>query len=92
MANSFSTTSKLGFEGMVSNSIDAPYAPQPVAETKWVNRQEFPIIGWSDPEGSRPHLTSAVCICSDDSKLICVDRVGAGMFVEMVADLRAPPR
>jgi ATP-dependent DNA ligase len=50
---------KLGFEGVVSKTIDAPYAPGNrglCRKAKWLNRQKFVIVGWSDPEGSRPHL------------------------------------
>jgi ATP-dependent DNA ligase len=50
---------KLGFEGVVSKTIDAPYAPGNRGlwrKAKWLNRQEFVIVGWSDPEGTRPHL------------------------------------
>jgi ATP-dependent DNA ligase len=44
---------------VVSKTIDAPYAPGNRGlwrEAKALNRQEFVIVGWSDPEGSRPHL------------------------------------
>jgi ATP-dependent DNA ligase len=50
---------KLGFEGVVSKTIDAPYAPGNRGlwrKAKALNRQEFVIVGWSDPEGSRPYL------------------------------------
>jgi bifunctional non-homologous end joining protein LigD len=50
---------KLGFEGVVSKTIDAPYAPGNRGlwrKAKALNRQEFVVVGWSDPEGSRPHL------------------------------------
>jgi ATP-dependent DNA ligase len=50
---------KLGFEGLVSKTADAPYAPGNRGlwrKTKWHKRQEFVIVGWSDPEGSRPYL------------------------------------
>ncbi len=50
---------RLGFEGVVSKAIDAPYAPGNRGlwrKAKWLNRQEFVIVGWTDPEGSRPHL------------------------------------
>jgi ATP-dependent DNA ligase len=55
---------KLGFEGVVSKTIDAPYAPGNRGlwrKAKWLNRQEFVIVGWSAPEGTRPHLISARC-------------------------------
>ena len=50
---------KLGFEGVVSKTIDAPYAPGNRGlwrKSKCLNRQEFVVVGWTDPEGSRPHL------------------------------------
>jgi ATP-dependent DNA ligase len=42
---------KLGFEGVVSKTVDAPYAPGKCGlwrKAKWLNRQEFVIVGWSD--------------------------------------------
>jgi bifunctional non-homologous end joining protein LigD len=54
---------KLGFEGVVSKTIDAPYAPGNRGlwrKAKALNRQEFVVVGWSDPEGSRRHL-GALC-------------------------------
>jgi ATP-dependent DNA ligase len=50
---------KLGFEGVVSKTIDAPYASGNRGlwrKAKWLNRQEFAVVGWSDAEGSRLHL------------------------------------
>jgi ATP-dependent DNA ligase len=47
---------KLGFEGVVSKKIDSPYAPGNRGlwrKAKALNRQEFVVVGWSDPEGSR---------------------------------------
>jgi DNA ligase D-like protein (predicted ligase) len=83
---------KLGFEGVVSKTIDAPYAPGNRAlwrKAKWLNRQEFIIVGWSDPEGSRPHLGALLLgYFTDDGKLIYAGRVGTGMPVKVLADLR----
>ena len=63
---------KLGFEGVVSKTIDAPYAPGNRGlwrKAKWLNRQEFVIVGWSDPEGSRPHLGALLLgYYTDDGK------------------------
>jgi ATP-dependent DNA ligase len=50
---------QLGFEGVVSKTIDASYAPGNRGlwrKAKWLNRQEFVVVGRTDPEGSRPHL------------------------------------
>ena len=83
---------KLGFEGVVSKTIDAPYAPGNRGlwrKAKWLNRQEFVIVGWSDPEGSRPHLGALLLgYYTVDGKLIYAGRVGTGMPVKVLADLR----
>jgi bifunctional non-homologous end joining protein LigD len=58
------------------------------AKAKWLNRQEF-VIGWSDPEGTRPYLGALLLgYYTDDCKLIYADRVGTGMPVKVLADLR----
>ena len=83
---------KLGFEGVVSKTIDAPYAPGNRGlwrKAKSLNRQEFVIVGWSDPEGSRPHLGALLLgYYRDDGKLIYAGRVGTGMPDKVLADLR----
>ena len=83
---------KLGFEGVVSKTIDAPYAPGNRGlwrKAKWLNREEFVIVGWSDSEGSRPHLGALLLgYYTDDGKLIYAGRVGTGMPVKVLADLR----
>jgi bifunctional non-homologous end joining protein LigD len=45
-----------GLEGVVSKRIDRPYLPGdrgPWVKSKCLNRAEFVVVGWSDPEGSR---------------------------------------
>jgi DNA ligase D-like protein (predicted ligase) len=83
---------KLGFEGVVSKTIDAPYAPGNRGlwrKAKALNRQEFVIVGWSDPEGTRPHLGALLLgYYTDDGRLIYAGRVGTGMPVKVLADLR----
>jgi DNA ligase D-like protein (predicted ligase) len=83
---------KLGFEGIVSKTIDAPYSPGNRGlwrKVKSLNRQEFIIVGWSDPEGSRPHLGALLLgYYTDDGKLVYAGRVGTGMPVKVLADLR----
>ncbi len=49
----------LKVEGIVSKRVDAPYAPGNRGlwlKTKCLNREEFVVVGWTDPEGSRPWL------------------------------------
>ena len=83
---------KLGFEGVVSKTIDAPYAPGNRGlwrKAKALNRQEFVVVGWSDPEGSRPHLGALLLgYYTDEGKLIYAGRVGTGMPDKVLADLR----
>ena len=50
---------------------------------KCLNREEFVVVGWSDPEGSR-HRIGALLLgyyTPDDGKLIYAGRVGTGMPV-----------
>jgi ATP-dependent DNA ligase len=83
---------KLGFEGVVSKTIDAPYAPGNRGlwrKAKALNRQEFVIVGWADPEGSRPYLGALLLgHYTDDGKLTYAGRVGTGMPDRILADLR----
>jgi bifunctional non-homologous end joining protein LigD len=50
---------ELGLEGIVSKRLDAPYVPGDRGlwlKTKCLNREEFVVVGWTDPEGSRPFI------------------------------------
>jgi ATP-dependent DNA ligase len=58
-------------------------------KAKSVNREEFVVVGWSDPEGTRRHLGALLGYYTDDGKLIYAGRVGTGMSVKVLADLRA---
>jgi ATP-dependent DNA ligase len=83
---------QLGFEGVVSKTIDAPYAPGNRGlwrKAKALNRQKFVVVGWSDPKGSRPHLGALLLgYYTDDGKLIYAGRVGTGMPDKVLADVR----
>jgi bifunctional non-homologous end joining protein LigD len=42
-------------EGIVSKRLDAPYTPSNRGlwrKVKCLNREEFVVVGWTDPEGS----------------------------------------
>jgi hypothetical protein len=73
---------KLGVEGMVSKQVDEPYLPGNRGvwvKTKFLNRQEFVIVGCSDPEGSRSSLGSLLLgYYTDDGTLIHAGRAGTG--------------
>jgi bifunctional non-homologous end joining protein LigD len=70
-------------EGIVSKRIDAPYAPGNRGlwlKVKCLNREEFVVIGWTDPEGARPFLGALLLGYYDpDGRLTYAGRVGTGI-------------
>jgi bifunctional non-homologous end joining protein LigD len=74
---------KLGLEGIVSKLADAPYVPGNRGvwvKTKCLNREEFVIVGWTDPEGARPYLGALLLAYYEVSdRLIYAGRAGAGI-------------
>jgi DNA ligase D-like protein (predicted ligase) len=82
-ARVYEEAAKQGLEGIVSKAIDAPYRPGNRGvwvKTKALNRQEFVVVGWTDPEGSRPALGSLLLgYYREDGKLIYAGRAGTGM-------------
>jgi bifunctional non-homologous end joining protein LigD len=57
-------------------------------KSKCLNRAEFVVVGWSDPEGSR-HLVGSLLLGYYDpqGRLIYAGRVGTGMSVKTLAML-----
>src|SRR5260221_3749298 len=71
-----------GLEGIVSKRIDGRYEPdrRTWLKTKCLNREEFVVVGWSDPEGSRHRVGSLrLGYYTSDEKLIYGGRAGTGM-------------
>ena len=51
------------------------------------NRQKFVVVGWTNPEGSRPHLGALLLgYYADDGKLIYAGHVGTGMPGKVLVD------
>jgi bifunctional non-homologous end joining protein LigD len=73
----------LSVEGIVSKRADAAYAPGNRGlwlKVKCLNREEFVVIGWTDPEGSRPLLGALLLGYYDPAgKLTYAGRVGTGI-------------
>jgi ATP-dependent DNA ligase len=49
----------LSLEGIISKRADAPYLPADRGlwvKVKCQTRDEFVVVGWTDPEGARPWL------------------------------------
>jgi DNA ligase D-like protein (predicted ligase) len=73
----------LKLEGIISKRADAPYAPGNRGlwlKVKCLNREEFVVIGWTDPEGARPRLGALLLGYYDaDGRLTYAGRVGTGI-------------
>jgi bifunctional non-homologous end joining protein LigD len=73
-----------GLEGIVSKRINGRYEPDRRSwlKTKCLNREEFVVVGWSNPEGCR-HRIGALLLgyYTPDDRLVYAGRVGTGMPV-----------
>jgi DNA ligase D-like protein (predicted ligase) len=73
-----------GVEGIVSKRINGRYEPdrRTWLKIKCLNREEFVVVGFSDPEGSR-HLIGSLLLgyYTPEGKLIYAGRAGTGMPV-----------
>jgi ATP-dependent DNA ligase len=83
---------KLRLEGIVSKRAYAAYSPGNRGlwvKTKCLNREEFVIVGWTDPEGSRPHLGALLlAYYAPDGRLVYAGRAGTGMNAAELLRLR----
>jgi bifunctional non-homologous end joining protein LigD len=81
----------LGLEGIVSKRLDAAYSPGQRGlwlKTKCLNREEFVVVGWTDPEGSRPFIGALLLGHYDaGGRFIYAGRVGTGMRADQLKDL-----
>jgi bifunctional non-homologous end joining protein LigD len=71
--------------------LDAAYSPGDRGlwrKTKCLNREEFVVVDWTDPEGSRPYLGALLLGYYDlDGRLVYAGRVGSGMRADQLEDL-----
>ena len=74
---------ELSLEGIISKLADAPYSPGDRGlwvKVKCENREEFVVIGWTDPEGTRPWLGALKLAYYDrKGRLVHAGRAGAGI-------------
>jgi ATP-dependent DNA ligase len=70
-------------EGIIYKRADAAYSPGDRGlwvKAKCQNRQEFVVVGWTDPEGARPWLGAVLLAYYDpDGRLVYAGRVGTGI-------------
>jgi bifunctional non-homologous end joining protein LigD len=73
-----------GVEGIVSKRANGRYEPdrRTWLKTKCLNREEFVVVGFSDPEGSR-HLIGSLLLgyYTPEGELVYAGRAGTGMPV-----------
>jgi bifunctional non-homologous end joining protein LigD len=74
---------ELPVEGIVSKRMDAPYTPGNRGlwvKTKCLNREEFIVVGWTEPEGSRPFLGALLlAYYTPEGRLVYAGRAGGGI-------------
>ena len=74
---------KAGLEGIVSKPADGPYLAgdrRRWVKTKCLNREEFVVVGWSEPEGRRPRIGALLLgYYAPDGRLIYAGRAGSGI-------------
>src|SRR5262249_16516768 len=73
----------MSLEGIVSKRADAAYAPGHRGlwlQGECLHREEFVVIGWTDPEGSRPFLGALLLgYYHPNGRLVYAGRVGSGI-------------
>ena len=73
----------MALEGIVSKRADAAYMPGNRAlwvKVKCLHREEFVVVGWTDPEGARPFLGALLLAYYDpDGRLVYAGRAGTGI-------------
>src|SRR5215469_3716565 len=73
----------MALEGIVSKRADATYAPGNRGwwvKVKCLHREEFVVVGWTDPEGRRPYLGALLLAYYDpEGRLVYAGRAGTGI-------------
>jgi bifunctional non-homologous end joining protein LigD len=88
----FGQACRAGLEGIVSKRRDQPYRAGRHGgwlKTKCVQRQEFVIGGFTDPEGMRAGLGALLIGYYEGERLVFSGKVGTGFTHKMALDLRA---
>ena len=88
----FAQACRLGLEGIVSKRRDLPYRAGRHGgwvKTKCVQRQEFVIGGFTDPEGMRAGLGALLIGYYEGDRLVFCGKVGTGFTHKAALDLRA---
>jgi bifunctional non-homologous end joining protein LigD len=88
----FKQACRLGLEGIVSKRRDQPYRAGRHGgwlKSKCVQRQEFVVGGFTDPEGMRAGLGALLIGYYDRDRLVFSGKVGTGFTQNAATELRA---
>lgn len=91
-ARFFAEAAKLGLEGVVSKRADSPYRSgrgKAWQKSKSLARQEFVIVGFSEPAGGRSHLGALLLGVKRGKQVVYSGRVGTGFSDRSLKDLHA---
>jgi bifunctional non-homologous end joining protein LigD len=86
----FAQAARMGLEGIVSKRLDAPYRSgrsHAWLKVKCMQRQEFVVVGFSDPKGSRTLLGALLLATYTGSELVYRGRVGTGFGEDSLRNL-----
>jgi bifunctional non-homologous end joining protein LigD len=89
-AEFFRNACRLGVEGSVAKSADAPYVSQRSRawlKVKCTSRQEFVIGGYTEPSGARSHLGALLLGLAGGDGLSYAGKVGTGFTQQSLAEL-----
>lgn len=89
-ARFFDEAGKLGLEGVVSKRVAAPYRSgrsKDWQKSKSLARQEFVIVGFTDPAGGRSHLGALLLGVRRDAQMVYSGRVGTGFTDRSLKEL-----
>jgi len=88
----FAKACRMGLEGIVSKQAEAPYLPgrqRSWLKSKCTQRQEFIIIGYSDPRRGERALGALYLGYHTDGKIRYAGKVGTGFTMESARSLSA---
>jgi bifunctional non-homologous end joining protein LigD len=86
----FDNACKLGLEGTIAKRASSAYHPgrgRDWLKIKCSKRQEFTVIGYTEPAGSRSHLGALLLGVERDGELSYAGRVGTGFSEASLAEL-----
>jgi bifunctional non-homologous end joining protein LigD len=86
----FENASKMGLEGTIAKRAESPYRSGRGLDwlkIKCSKRQEFTIIGYSEPQGSRSHFGALLLGVEREGELSYAGRVGTGFSEASLSEL-----